>query len=630
MRADIVDVDNVEDALAAYRARSDVASAEVDSRVHMLTAPADNEYAKQWNLQPVSPANPASLDWEPVYPANKGAGVLVAVVDTGFHHGGTDEPLHVEDALAYNFVDNSTDATDDNGHGTHVSGTIAQRTDNRPNPTDVPSIAGVASEARIMPVKVLDGQGGGTTANTIAGLLWAANKGATVINLSLGGTYSKAMCDAVAVASKTSLVIAATGNEANGGLTPVDYPAACPGAIAVGGLRADGSRGPYSNGGCENGLVAPGGDLDPRTEIAPYGDPRNGILQEQWVPPPSSTTAGRFGFFFDSGTSMSAAHVAGAAAVLLAINPDVRTVARVLRTTARDLGPAGPDDAYGMGAVDLAAAVRALANPAASAAQPAEKVGYWTVASDGGIFAFGDAPFLGSNGGRTLNSPIVGMARTATGNGYWLVAADGGIFAFGDARFLGSTGDLRINKPIVAMASTETGNGYWLVASDGGIFAFGDAKYFGSTGNVVLNRPIVAMVADRFGNGYWLVANDGGIFAFGIVGFFGSTGATQLNKPIVAMARTPTGAGYWLVASDGGIFAFGDAGFFGSTGGTELNSPIVSIAATCFGTGYWLVAADGGVFAFGGAPFVGSAGDIKLSRPIVAFVLAVDHRNNLG
>ena len=309
VHADVVDVDNTEKALAGYRARRDVESVEINGRVHMLAAPVDNEYAKQWNLQPVSAADPASLDWEPVYPTNTGAGVVVAVVDTGFHHGGADEPLHIEDALAYNFVNNSPDATDDNGHGTHVTGTIAQRTGNRPTATDTPSVAGIASDARIIPVKVLDAQGGGTAANTIAGLLWAVNKGAKVINLSLGGTYSKALCDAVTQASRSALVIAASGNEANGGLTPVDYPAACPGAIAVGGLRADGSRGPYSNGGCENGLVAPGGDLDPRTEVAPYGDPRNGILQEQWVPP-TPTAPGRFGFFFDSGTSMSAAHVA--------------------------------------------------------------------------------------------------------------------------------------------------------------------------------------------------------------------------------------------------------------------------------------------------------------------------------
>ncbi len=81
-----------------------------------------------------------------------------------------------------------------------------------------------------------------------------------------------------------------------------------------------------------------------------------------------------------------------------------------------------------------------------------------------------------------MAKPIVGMAATPTGDGYWLVASDGGIFAFGDAGFFGSTGAVPLAKPIVGMAATPSGQGYWLVASDGGIFAFGDAGFFGSPG----------------------------------------------------------------------------------------------------------------------------------------------------
>ena len=106
--------------------------------------------------------------------------------------------------------------------------------------------------------------------------------------------------------------------------------------------------------------------------------------------------------------------------------------------------------------------------------------GYRLVASDGGIFSFGDAAFFGSTGGMRLARPIVGMASTPSGRGYWLVAADGGIFSFGDAAFFGSTGGMRLARPIVGMASTPSGRGYWLVASDGGIFSFGDAAFFGS------------------------------------------------------------------------------------------------------------------------------------------------------
>jgi predicted type IV restriction endonuclease len=87
----------------------------------------------------------------------------------------------------------------------------------------------------------------------------------------------------------------------------------------------------------------------------------------------------------------------------------------------------------------------------------------------------------------------VAAAATPTGRGYWLVASDGGVFAFGDAGFFGSTGAIALSKPIVAAAATPTGRGYWLVASDGGVFAFGDAAFLGSTGGTALNKPIVSI-----------------------------------------------------------------------------------------------------------------------------------------
>ena len=98
------------------------------------------------------------------------------------------------------------------------------------------------------------------------------------------------------------------------------------------------------------------------------------------------------------------------------------------------------------------------------------------------------------------------MAPTPDGKGYWLVASDGGIFSFGDAGFYGSTGAITLNKPIVGMAPTPDGKGYWLVASDGGIFSFGDAGFYGSTGAITLNQPIVGMAPTPDGKGYWLVA----------------------------------------------------------------------------------------------------------------------------
>jgi hypothetical protein len=241
--------------------------------------------------------------------------------------------------------------------------------------------------------------------------------------------------------------------------------------------------------------------------------------------------------------------------------------------------------------------------------------GYRLVASDGGVFSFGDS-FYGSAGGLALEAPVVGIADTPSGDGYWLVASDGGVFAYGDARFLGSMGGKHLNAPIVAMASTADGNGYWLVASDGGVFALGDARFLGSMGGKHLNSRIVGVAPTADGNDYWLVASDGGVFAFGAAPFLGSMGAVALNKPVVGAAAAP-GGGYWLVASDGGIFSFG-APFYGSAGNLSLSKPVVGMRLLPGGGGYWLAASDGGTFAFGGANFHGSTANDLLNAPIVA------------
>ncbi len=240
--------------------------------------------------------------------------------------------------------------------------------------------------------------------------------------------------------------------------------------------------------------------------------------------------------------------------------------------------------------------------------------GYWDVAADGGLFAFGNASFHGSMGGQPLARPVVGMASTSDSKGYWEVASDGGMFAFGDAGFYGSMGGKPLARPVVGLATTPDGKGYWEVASDGGIFAFGDAGYYGSTGNLPLNRPIVAMARTPDGKGYWLVASDGGVFAFGDAHYYGSMGGKPLNQPIVGIAADGS-TGYWLVAADGGVFSFGSAHFYGSTGNLTLAQPIVSMAPGPGGSGYWMTAADGGLFAFGNAGFYGSVPQV-LAAPV--------------
>ncbi len=246
---------------------------------------------------------------------------------------------------------------------------------------------------------------------------------------------------------------------------------------------------------------------------------------------------------------------------------------------------------------------------------PASSTGYWEVASDGGIFAFGPN-FLGSMGGKPLNAPVVGMAQTPSGLGYWEAASDGGIFTFGDAGFFGSMGGRHLNAAVTGMASTPTGDGYWEVASDGGIFTFGDAGFFGSMGGTPHAHPIIGIAPTPSGKGYWEAASDGTVYPFGDAQSLGSTG-TPLNAPIVGIAATTSAQGYWLAASDGGIFTFGNAGFFGSMGGRHLNEPVVGLARTPTGAGYTEVASDGGVFNFGDSVFAGSMGGQHLNEPMV-------------
>ncbi len=244
---------------------------------------------------------------------------------------------------------------------------------------------------------------------------------------------------------------------------------------------------------------------------------------------------------------------------------------------------------------------------------PAGRNGYLTVASDGGIFAFGQ-DFCGSTGNLTLNQPVVGMAAVPGRGGYWLVAADGGIFTFGDAGFYGSTGSLHLNAPVVGMAPTPDGRGYWLVAADGGIFAFGDAPFYGSA--AAARRGIVGMAATPDGRGYWEVSASGQVFPFGDAVFSGDASGLRLNGAIVGITPDPVTGGYWLVGQDGGVFSY-SAPFFGSTGDIRLNQPVVAMQSTGDGQGYWFVAADGGVFSYGDAPFEGSMGGQHLNRPMV-------------
>ena len=149
---------------------------------------------------------------------------------------------------------------------------------------------------------------------------------------------------------------------------------------------------------------------------------------------------------------------------------------------------------------------QALAETSVAVIPPTSAPGYYLVASDGGVFSFGDAKFYGSMGGKHLNAPIVGMASTGNGKGYWLVASDGGVFSFGDAKFYGT---MVPTTPAAGIAADFSTGGYWFGTAVGGVWNF-NAPFFGSMGgnplNAPINKPIVGMVTDPATSGYWLVA----------------------------------------------------------------------------------------------------------------------------
>ena len=203
--------------------------------------------------------------------------------------------------------------------------------------------------------------------------------------------------------------------------------------------------------------------------------------------------------------------------------------------------------------------------------------------------------------GVVLNAPIVGVASMPGGGGYWEVAADGGIFAFGKARFHGSTGSVHLNQPIVGMAPTPDGRGYWEVARDGGVFAFGDAGFHGSAAGQVQGDPVVGLAATPDGQGYWEATSTGAVYAFGDARYAG--GAPAGSTVVAITAGT---SGYRLATSAGGIDDFGGAPFLGSAARVPIAGSLIGMSSAT--TGYVAVGSDGGIFSFGALGYYGSLG----------------------
>ncbi len=233
-----------------------------------------------------------------------------------------------------------------------------------------------------------------------------------------------------------------------------------------------------------------------------------------------------------------------------------------------------------------------LQRPVVGITPTATRGGYWLVASDGGIFAFGNAGFHGSIPGsglnpagsglpRSLNAPIVGMVPSNDGGGYFMVASDGGVFAFGDARFEGSCPGIGgCRGAAVAVVPDATGNGYWVVTSTGAVYTFGDATNYGQPGPQ--RSAISSATATPNGRGYWILDGAGQVFPFGNAAAFGGMPAGSAGgfNPATAIFATSDGGGYWVVTALGKVSSFGDAPSDGDMSGTHLNGPIVAASGS--------------------------------------------------
>jgi serine protease len=328
-KLEVARVPPAEEALVLERLAADSRVEHVE-RMAVLRAsfvPNDPFYEQQWHLQRVG----AEQAWE--YAC--GEGVTVAVVDTGiacfdkgpFSRGSDLSGTRCEGG--YNFVSDSAEAYDDQGHGTHVAGTVAQTTNNGKG------VAGLAYCARLMPVKVLNRYGWGTLANVAEGIRYAADHGADVINLSLGGSSkSRILEDAVDHAlSKGVVVVAAAGNSGRA----VGYPAAYEGVIAVSATDSNDKIAWFSSRGPQIAIAAPGVNV-----------------VQQTVCEGGRNKCELFGTF--SGTSMASPHVAGAAAMLVGLG----TLGPEAVREALSAGAAPKDEAALYGAGVLRASASAL------------------------------------------------------------------------------------------------------------------------------------------------------------------------------------------------------------------------------------------------------------------------------
>jgi serine protease len=366
---------NLAQILTAYRNSAIVEEAGYNHILRVFAVPNDLYYQPyQWNFYNSAGGIWAEHAWDAS--VNKGLGATVAVIDTGIAFENFDPFIQAPDlnktfVSPRNFLTDDTHANDDNGHGTHVTGTIAQDTNNNL------ATAGIAYQASIMPLKILGYDGSGNSDDLNEALRYAVDNGAKVINLSLGfpdtglPDGSGQVCTEIPGLNAALqyaydhgvVVVAASGND---GGNVVNCPAAYPTVIAVGATRFDGQRASYSTGGNALDIVAPGGDPNVDQNGDGYGD---GILQVTFCYDAESMALyweilgvnlyTEFCSAFYAGTSMATPHVTATAALILSEKPSATPdqVRTYLQATTRDYGTPGWDASYGWGLLNAGAAL---------------------------------------------------------------------------------------------------------------------------------------------------------------------------------------------------------------------------------------------------------------------------------
>jgi serine protease len=370
---EIEDGESVRETVAELREDPNVLYAVPNHIAHAAQlSPNDPGFRLQWNLfDEFGIGMPEAWSLAELAGAPGGRGAVVAVLDSGVAFERFGRYRRAPDlrrstfVRGYDFIDRDRHPNDVFGHGTHVTGTIAQATNNGRG------AAGIAYGVKIMPLRVLDSEGSGDSVAIAKAIRYASKKGVDVINLSLEfeldvlASEIPEILSAVRFAHRRGVVIVAAAGNRFG--RRVAYPARANHVIAVGAVTRNGCQADYSNSGADLDLVAPGGGIDAANADNQWDiDHCRPDEAGEWIYQQTfrGRSVRRFGLPDGyEGTSMASPHVSGVAALVIATkklgpNPTPASVQQHLQATARDLGVPGFDSRYGNGLLNAAAALR--------------------------------------------------------------------------------------------------------------------------------------------------------------------------------------------------------------------------------------------------------------------------------